>query len=368
MSVCRKGKETETRTAIVVTSIFRPGKAMTALAAGSRRHGCDLIVIGDTKTPDDFALEGSRYFDLEAQQATGFAFAERCPTGHYARKAIGYLIAIRDGATLLIETDDDNIPRPEFFARRIRKVSAPALDANGWINVYRYFSDQLIWPRGLPLDAIATDPPSYAELPVKEVDCPIQQGLCDDNPDVDAIHRLILPDPVRFRADRRVALGRGGWCPFNSQNTTWWPETFPLLYLPAYCSFRMTDIWRSLIAQRIAWENGWAILFHGPTMRQERNDHDLMRDFSEEIPGYLNNRRIAEVLAGLRLKAGTEHIPDNLRRCYAALADLQILDERETQLLEAWLADLAALAVPAAAPPAGAKESPPSSRVPVTGR
>ena len=55
---------------------------------------------------------------------------------------------------------------------------------------------------------------------------------------------------------------------------------YPLLYLPAYCSFRMTDIWRSFVAQRIAWENGWRLLFHGPTMEQERNVHDLMKDFA----------------------------------------------------------------------------------------
>jgi hypothetical protein len=39
-------------------------------------------------------------------------------------------------------------------------------------------------------------------------------------------------------------------------------------------------------APHALWENGWHILFHGATVRQERNDHDLMRDFADEIPGY----------------------------------------------------------------------------------
>ena len=123
----------------------------------------------------------------------------------------------------------------------------------GWANLYRYFSDATIWPRGLPLDAIHAPLPAYDTLHAGGgKDCPIQQGLADANPDVDAIYRLTLPLPQNFRADRRVALAPGTWCPFSSQNTTWWPDTFPLLYLPAYCSFRMTDIWRGFIAQRIA--------------------------------------------------------------------------------------------------------------------
>jgi hypothetical protein len=136
---------------------------------------------------------------------------------------------------------------------------------------------------------------------------------------VDAIYRLAFPLPQNFRSDRRVALGSGSWCPFNSQNTAWWPETYPLLYLPAHCSFRMTDIWRSFVAQRIAWANGWSILFHEPTVWQDRNDHSLMRDFADEVPGYLHNRAMGAALAELNIQPGTEHLGDNLRMCYETL-------------------------------------------------
>ena len=115
-----------------------------------------------------------------------------------------------------------------------------------------------------------------------------------------------------------MALGKGSWCPFNSQNTTWSGGAFPLLYLPSFCSIRMTDIWRSFVAQRIAWENGWHILFHGATVRQERNDHDLMRDFADEIPGYLHNDRIRKTLEDLPLRGGKPEIMNNIRACYAA--------------------------------------------------
>ena len=213
----------------------------------------------------------------------------------------------------------------------------------GWLNVYAYFSDANIWPRGLPLDAVQRKPQPFDQLRIREVDAPIQQGLADENPDVDAIYRLVLPLPQYFLAGRRVALARGVWCPFNSQNTAWWPEAFALLYLPAYCSFRMTDIWRSFVAQRIAWENGWSLLFESASVRQERNEHALLRDFRDEIPGYLHNEAICERLEALSLKAGIDNIPENLRRCYETFIRENLIEEREFDLLDAWLSDVRAI-------------------------
>ena len=330
--------------ALVVTSINPPNAVMTALRDGARDSGVRFVIIGDTKSPADFKLDGSEFLSVDAQRATGLKSAILCPTRHYARKNIGYLLAIQGGAPLIIETDDDNYPRPAFFGTRDRAQKASVVAAQGWANLYRYFSDVPIWPRGLPLDTVNAPLAEFETLTSTTVDCPIQQGLADENPDVDAIYRLLFPLPQNFRADRRVALAPGAWCPFNSQNTTWWPETYPLLYLPAYCSFRMTDIWRSFVAHRIASANNWHILFHKSTVWQERNEHSLMRDFADEVPGYLNNARIREILDALTLPAGAARIPDNLRSCYLALVDAGFIGREEIVLLDAWLEDLAAIA------------------------
>jgi STELLO glycosyltransferases len=160
---------------------------------------------------------------------------------------------------------------------------------------------------------------------------------------VDAIYRLLLPLPISFRQDPPIVLDRGRWCPFNSQNTTTFPEAYPLLYLPACCSFRMTDIWRSFVAQRILWTCDWRVSFHASSVWQDRNDHDLLRDFADEVPGYLHNARIAEVLSALDLPAGEKNIPANLTRCYASLVELGVVAREELALLAAWLADLGSL-------------------------
>ena len=329
------------RPAIIVTSISSPNRVLQEIARGAQSAGFDFLVMGDTKSPADFQLEGCDFHSVAQQEESGFAFARLCPTKHYARKNVGYLLAMQRDAPLILETDDDNIPRREFWAERQLRLRVPLLASGGWVNVYRYFTDALIWPRGLPLDAVQDALPDFNSLSVSEVECPIQQGLADENPDVDAIYRLLLPLPQNFRSDRRVALGPGSWCPFNSQNTAWWPQAYPLLYLPAYCSFRMTDIWRSFVAQRIAWANGWSVLFHEANVWQERNDHSLMRDFADEVPGYLNNRVMCAKLAELDLTPGDEQTAENLRRCYRALVEANWVGKQELPLLDAWLEDVA---------------------------
>jgi hypothetical protein len=330
----------EPKTALVVTSIASPNAALKELAIGCRQHGIEFIVIGDESSPPQFELEGCRFYGLQEQIELGLTFARQCPTRSYARKNIGYLLAMRTGASVLIETDDDNFPRAEFWTLRQRRQLARQISDTGWVNIYRYFTEARIWPRGLPLESINSAILPYDALEKNEVDCPIQQGLCDENPDVDAIYRLALPLPQSFRKDRRVALGNNSWSPFNSQNTTWWSDAFPLLYLPAYCSIRMTDIWRGFVAQRIAWTNNWSVLFHEPAVWQERNEHDLMRDFEDEVPGYLNNKEISVALGNLTLQPGLDKINDNLRLCYLEFVRMDLIGEAELDLLDAWIADI----------------------------
>ncbi|NEQ26752.1 MAG: DUF288 domain-containing protein, partial [Microcoleus sp. SIO2G3] len=210
------------KTAVVVTSISAPNRVLQALAQGSIEQEIPFIVIGDAISPPDFDLKGCQFYSIQKQLESGLEFAIACPQRKYSRKNIGYLIAAQQGASIIVETDDDNLPYESFWKSRQRHQSVPCVKETGWLNAYRYFSEALIWPRGLPLDAVNDSIPDFETLTAESIDCPIQQGLADDNPDVDAIYRLLLPLPQKFRGDRRLALGTNAWCPFNSQNTSWW--------------------------------------------------------------------------------------------------------------------------------------------------
>jgi STELLO glycosyltransferases len=327
------------KTALVITSISSPNKILSSCADGALKHGVDYIVVGDVRSPPDFTLSGCDFWSIERQKELQLELAPILPERHYARKNLGYLIALKRGAEVIIETDDDNFPYEAFWAKRSERNKAVLIEDGGWINVYRYFTDSHIWPRGFPLEHIQKPVPPLNQLPEQELFCPIQQGLADDNPDVDAIYRLTMPLPQQFSGTSNIALGRGSWCPFNSQNTTWFKEAFPLLYIPSYCSFRMCDIWRSFVALRICWANDWGVLFHSPSVWQERNEHNLLKDFADEIPGYLNNAWICAELEGIDVRPGKEHLPDNLLACYKKLIELQVVAAQELSLLSAWLED-----------------------------
>lgn len=339
---------------LIITTIAPPNHVLQQYAEACKQHGIEFIIAGDRKSPADFNLPGSDYWSIERQLSSRYRSAHSIPENHYARKNIAYLAAIAGGHRVIMETDDDNLPYESFWKQSTQEVQGKMIVKKGWVNIFSLFSDEMIWPRGFPLEAIldqtpgarpagqATIPDPLIEQTAGSVtyNCPIQQGLADDNPDVDAVFRLTRDLPLKFRPGLSYILGKDSWCPFNSQNTVWFGEAFPLLYLPSKCSFRMTDIWRSFVAQRIAWEYGWNIAFYSPTVYQERNEHNLLKDLEDEVPGYLNNSAIARTLENLDLSADPDKIYDNLLKCYEALVGMGLVGMEEISILSDWIEDL----------------------------
>lgn len=331
------------KVSLVLTSIAgSDNPVLKEYATACSDKNIEFVVAGDKKSPADFNLPGCRHLDLAAQKSSSFVLATLLPDNTYAKKNIGYLYAIKYGAEIIVESDDDNLPYPEFWENRNPMVNGELSENKSWVNLYAYFSDKNIWPRGLSLHAIKNSVPSLKPL-TKEVYSPVQQGLADENPDVDAIYRLCLDLPFYFKKRAPVILANESVCPFNSQNTTWFKPAFALLYLPSYCSFRMTDIWRSFIAQRLLWTCDWHLSFHNATVYQKRNEHNLLKDFEQEISGYLNNDQIMEDLRQLNLKKGEAYLFENLRHCYEALTDKGYIGKEELPLLDAWISDLQAI-------------------------
>jgi hypothetical protein len=325
----------------VITTIAEPTESVRKLSCHLGPSGSLLVAVGDKKGPSKFDLEGSVFLSLDKQLTLPYKLARLLPTAHYARKNLGYLWAFSQGAPCIYETDDDNAPNEKWGLRQLA-ARAKSIQCADWVNVYRFFSDdKMIWPRGLPLSRIyaCNDGIDMVAAPEIAMDAPVQQGLADLSPDVDAVWRLVCDRPFFFRQGPNVYLQPGAWCPFNSQNTWWWPEAYVFMYLPSYCSFRMTDIWRSFIAQRCLWAIGKGVLFFAADVVQERNFHNLQKDFEAEIPGYNGNDRMIDILNRLTLEPGVEYAVHNLLACYQALIEAQIFPEKEFELVEAWAAD-----------------------------
>ena len=324
---------------VVITTIQPPTGSVLAMLDKAVAAGFGLLAIGDRKTPQAVWPEGARYIGVREQLEGEFESAHLIPLDHYARKNVGYLAAIAQGASVIFDTDDDNAPL-EFWRARTLATPARTYRESGWVNVYQWFSDAQIWPRGLPLDWVRTRH-APAELGTSvEVLAPIQQGLVDGSPDVDAVWRLVSGQHVSFRSAESIYLSEGAWCPFNSQSTWWFPVAYPLMYLPSFVSFRMTDIWRSFVAQRCLWALGQGVVFHAADMHQERNAHQLMRDFEDEVPGYLNNDKIRGILERTILSHAPDAAVDNCHRCYDGLVSAGLVPPVEIAVLEAWFRDL----------------------------
>jgi hypothetical protein len=321
---------------IVITTINPPTEAIRSISKLAE-SGWSVVVVGDRKTSSNWNAPNINYISIVDQKAFYGELADIIPYNHYCRKNLGYLYAISRGAECILETDDDNIPYDSFGHFISKKISVRMIGGAQWVNIYKHFVDELIWPRGLPLDEIH----SIGNVSDKVVSrsFPIQQYLADLDPDVDAVYRLVLNKEVTFVGKSIFGLEINSWVPFNSQNTLFYHEAFPLLYLPCHVSFRMTDIWRSFVAQQALWIFDYQVAFLPATVKQVRNQHSLMRDFEDEIPGYIENKRIIELLSK-RAKTLSPNMGLSVvvRELWGSLNVEGIIPDVEMEILDAWLA------------------------------
>jgi hypothetical protein len=322
---------------IVITTVFPPTASVRQWA---EMAGWNLIVVGDRKTPDDWHCPPAEYLSPADQETMRFRITRLLPWNHYARKLLGYLAAIDRGAEIILDTDDDNLPKPGWRIPEFVGTYSQTGPDRGFVNIYTGFTPQHIWPRGFPLNRVC-DPSAHlfsAGLSSASVKVGIWQGLADGDPDVDAVYRMTVNVPCYFDDRPPIVLNEGTVSPFNSQNTAFERSVFPLLYLPAFVPFRSTDIIRGLVAQPILWRAGYALGFTGATVVQNRNDHHYLSDFESEIPCYLHAEKILDIVAGA--VSSNLSIENNLVNAYNALVCHHLIPEREMDLLTAWIADI----------------------------
>lgn len=333
---------------VVVTTIQPPTDAVKALAerldTGPENR---LFIIGDVKGPrewDGMLPCEEEFWDLETQSALPWKLANALETDSYARKNLGYLLAMQWGAECIYETDDDNQPQNNW-RRPTRKIDARLIshDSEKWVNPYTPFvtphSAPRIWPRGFPLDEVNSTL-RLKLVNVQEYDCPVQNGLVNVSPDVDAIWRMLNRGiTYSFVNEASIAVEFGFWAPFNSQNTWWFPEAYEFMYLPTWCSIRMLDIWRGYIAQRCLWQMRKHLGFHAADMLQIRNEHDLIKDFAAEMDGYTHAKKFCEVLRSIKFlqRKGGKPVGEMLRACYEELIKAGFFDPEELDLVDLWL-------------------------------
>ena len=167
----------------------------------------------------------------------------------------------------------------------------------------------------------------------------LKQGVCEGNPDVDAIYRIINKNiNIKFKNEYKFSLGKA-FSPINSQNTIWSKILFYIMYLPVtyYESYRYLER-----INRFKYYFKWQFIstFYGTTMKQNRNFHVLENDLKDELPLFESVENAFEILKNLKLKKGPQNYLVNLHKSYDYLIKNNIFDKKEMFYLNSWIRDI----------------------------
>jgi hypothetical protein len=320
---------------VVVTTINPPTPALYDLA---QLPDWKVVVVGDEKTPGDWYIPGVIFLSIEDQEKLPYKIIKLLPRNHYSRKNIGYLYAIEHNARIIYETDDDNTLLYENIVHLPLYSKCLMYDTNQLtVNPYAYFGQASVWPRGYPLRRIFQSS-SSSYVPQHNLFIPIQQGMVNNDPDVDAIFRLTRNEFFDFDYKDPIALPAYTMAPFNSQNTIFFYEAFWGLLIPMATTFRVADIWRGYWVQRLLWDIGSHLVFLPPTAKQERNEHNLMNDFTQEVDLYVKAEALITTLN--KWQSSEPNILNRLLDLYQILVKQGFFDQKDLLLAQAWIEDL----------------------------
>eukprot|EP00929_Paragymnodinium_shiwhaense_P049017 TRINITY_DN24740_c0_g1_i7.p1 TRINITY_DN24740_c0_g1~~TRINITY_DN24740_c0_g1_i7.p1 ORF type:complete len:911 (-),score=61.87 TRINITY_DN24740_c0_g1_i7:760-3492(-) len=359
----------------VVTTIFDFTPAMQKFLACWPSAG--LVVVGDCKT-DHAAwrkLESDRliYLTPDDQTRLGANMVKWLPWNHFGRKNVGYIFAIKHGAELAFDFDDDNdvtCDEGSMFNRltaRSSPIGVRLVETSHHVyNPYTFFEPASyvgneshlsplsgsMWPRGFPL-AFVNDPEASSQETCKVVrpsvswsEVSVVQGLADHDPDVDAVYRMVRQLPVYFTKRTGVAhaLPRGTFVPWNAQATLFKQSALWGMLLPVTVPGRVSDIWRSYITTTLMWTVGYHVAFTESIVIQHRNPHVYMKDYIDEQDLYLKTDSLLSALADWLQNFKASSFPEaylDIVRHLAAHPD-RFVGSADVQLAKAWVDDLEA--------------------------
>ena len=118
----------------------------------------------------------------------------------------------------------------------------------------------------------------------------IQANFWNGDPDIDAVCRMIYRPVCKFKKSyfpfysNKISI-------FNSQNTLLTRKVIRDYFLFPHIG-RMDDIWASFYVT----SKKYKVVYNEPTVYQQRNVHNLIKDFKDEYIGYTNSLNLVENL------------------------------------------------------------------------
>jgi len=276
---------------IVTTTINPPTPALKAFAAMPNWR---LVVVGDLKTPHH-TYEGLNcdYLSPKLQEEMWPRLSGMLGWNIIQRRNIGFLWAYKNGARVVASVDDDNIPMPGWGDQLMldKPVTVPQFSTSVGVDDPIYIATRGTdwrWHRGFPIPRVKDR--ECVQLNPAVIIPDIQADFWNGDPDIDAKARKTMPEVMLFNPDNFPFTCKY-MSPFNSQNTFVTRNALRYFFMIPGIG-RMDDIWASYYAQA----QGCRVVYGGPSVIQERNNHNIDADYEAEMIGYTHTNSLIEAL------------------------------------------------------------------------
>jgi len=273
---------------IVTTTINYPTKATLLFC---QKRDWKFIIVGDIKTPHkeyqnlEKKFPHVTYLSPQRQENMYPKLSKLIGWRTVERRNVGFIYAYNLKAEIIATVDDDNIPY-STWGKDIyvgKTVSVNCYESkNGIFDPLSVTKTNYLWHRGYPIELLGTknNIKLIGKIRRKVL---VQADLWNGDPDIDAMARLIYK-PIVTYSEITKPYCSNVISPFNSQNTFLSREIFPYYAVLPYIG-RMEDIWGAYILQKYFPES---VIYCKPTVYQDRNKQDLIKNLEDEIIGYRN--------------------------------------------------------------------------------
>lgn len=244
-----------------------------------------LVIAGDRKTPHDKYKDiNAIYLSPEEQDRLYPKLSDLIGWNCMQRRNIAILHAYKLGADVIAVIDDDNIPL-ENWGKDL--LVGKTFECDTYTPVQHSVFDPLsvteynhLWHRGYPLiHLVGKNKHTVSKTIVRPV---VQADLWNGDPDIDAVCRMEHAPMCTFKSNV-FPYTSSVVSPFNSQNIFILREAVRDYFLCPGIG-RMDDIWAAYYLE----SKGHRVVYNTASVFQDRNEHDLVKDFSDEIIGYQN--------------------------------------------------------------------------------
>lgn len=277
---------------IVTTTINPPTEAIQKF---DFMKGWTLVVAGDKKTQKDYCLDNGIYLSPEKQEKMYPKLSELIGWNCIQRRNIGFVYAYKElKADLIATIDDDNIPMNDWGEDILlnKEIKVMTVDTKEGIFDPIYSANpknKHLWHRGFPVQLLKKR--HINSFTSKNNTFDIQANFWNGSPDIDAICRIATEGMQVSFDDGMFPFTGNGFSPFNSQNTILTRKAIPHYFMFPFIG-RMDDIWASYYIESL----GFKVVYDKPTVFQERNEHDLVKDLEDEMLGYRLNQDLIHSL------------------------------------------------------------------------